>query len=248
MRFFTLQKLLLTTLIILSATAFADNKTNWAGLSFGVNTGISNNSYNLKPIDNSVSVAANVADCGYGGGSGCTSWSQKPKSAIFGLDASYDIQRNDYVYGLGIRYLNLANATATNLSDQGAMDDNFNTKIEKNYQVTGRFGKAIGSDLIYIKAGISFADVKFDVTDEVNNPASGNRYGSKWFHGGIVGLGLDHKFNDNLIFGAEFNHISYASENISATGTSSGGLALKEIYSPKSFHSENVIFNLRYLF
>ena len=24
--------------------------------------------------------------------------------------------------------------------------------------------------------------------------------------------------------------------------------ALKEIYSPKSFHSENVIFNLRYLF
>jgi hypothetical protein len=106
MRFFTLQKLLLTTLVILSATAFADNKTNWAGLSFGVNTGISNNSYNLKPIDNSVSVAANVADCGYGGVSGCTSWSQKPKSAIFGLDASYDFQRNDYVYGLGIRYLN----------------------------------------------------------------------------------------------------------------------------------------------
>ena len=126
------------------------------------------------------------------------------------------------------------------------LQDNY--KIEKNYQVTGRFGKAVGNDLIYIKAGISFADVKFDVTDEVNNPVSGNRYGSKWFHGGLVGLGLDHKFNDNLIFGAEFNHISYASENISATGTSSAGLALKEIYSPKSFHSENVIFNLRYLF
>jgi len=245
MRFFTLQKLLLTTLVILPATAFADNKTNWAGLSFGVNTGISNNSYNLKPIDNSVSVAANVADCVIGG---CTTWSQKPKSAIFGIDTSYDFQRNDYVYGLGIRYLNLANATASNLSDQGAMDDNFNTKIEKNYQVTGRFGKAIGNDLIYIKAGISFADVKFDVIDVVDNPVSGNRYGSKWFHGGILGLGLDHKFNDNLIFGAEFNHISYASENISATGISSGGLALKEIYSPKSFHSENVIFNLRYLF
>ena len=248
MRFNTRQKLLLIALLTLSATAFADNKTNWAGLSFGVNTGRSTNSYNLKPIDNSVSVAANVADCGYGGVSGCTSWSQKPKSAIFGIDTSYDFQRNDYVYGLGIRYLNLANATASNLSDQGAMDDNFNTKIEKNYQVTGRFGKAVGNDLIYIKAGISFADVKFDVLDVVDNPVSGNRYGSKWFHGGLVGLGLDHKFNDNLIFGAEFNHISYASENISATGTSSAGLALKEIYSPKSFHSENVIFNLRYLF
>jgi len=245
MRNYTIQKLLLTTLLTLSATVFADSKTNWAGLSFGVNTGISNNSYNLKPIDNSVSVAANVADCVIGG---CTTWSQKPKSAIFGIDTSYDFQRNDYVYGLGIRYLNLANATATNLSYQGGRDDNFNTKIEKNYQVTGRFGKAIGNDLIYIKAGISFADVKFDVIDVVDNPVSGNRYGSKWFHGGILGLGLDHKFNDNLIFGAEFNHISYASENISATGISSGGLALKEIYSPKSFHSENVIFNLRYLF
>ena len=247
MRFNTRQKLLLITLLTLTASALADNKTNWAGLSFGVNTGISNNSYNLKPIDNSLSVEASVADCGYSGVSGCTTWRQKPKSAIFGIDASYDFQRNDYVYGLGIRYLNLANATATNLSDQGAGDDNFNTKIEKNYQVTGRFGKAIGNDLIYIKAGISFADVKFDVIDVVDNPVSGNRYGSKWFHGGILGLGLDHKFNDNLIFGAEFNHISYASENISATGTSSGGLALKEIYSPKSFHSENVIFNLRYV-
>jgi outer membrane immunogenic protein len=245
MRFFTLQKLLLTTLLTLSATVFADDKINWAGLSFGVNTGFSNNSYNLTPVDNSVSAAANVADCGI---PGCTTWSQNAKSAIFGIDTSYDFQRNDYVYGLGIRYLNLANATATNLSDQGVMDDNFNTKIEKNYQVTGRFGKAIGNDLIYIKAGISFADVKFDVIDVEDNPVSGNRYGSKWFHGGILGLGLDHKFNDNLIFGAEFNHISYASENITAKGTSSGGLALKEIYSPKSFHSENVIFNLRYLF
>lgn len=248
MRFIALQKLLLITLVTLSATVFAGNKINWAGLSVGVNTGISNNSYNLTPVDNSLSVAANVADCGYGGVSGCTTWSQKPKSAIFGIETSYDFQRNDYVYGLGIRYLNLASATATNLSDQGAWDDNFNTKIEKNYQVTGRFGKAIGNDLIYIKAGISFADVKFDVIDVEDNPVSGNRYGSKWFHGGILGLGLDHKFNDNLIFGAEFNHISYASENITAKGTSSGGLALKEIYSPKSFHSENVIFNLRYLF
>jgi hypothetical protein len=189
MRNYTIQKLLLTTLLTLSATVFADDKINWAGLSVGVNTGISNNSYNLTPVDNSLSVAASVADCEIGG---CTTWSQKPKSAIFGIDTSYDFQRNDYVYGLGIRYLNLANATATNLSDQGVRDDNFNTKIEKNYQVTGRFGKAIGNDLIYIKAGISFADVKFDVIDVVNNPVSGNRYGSKWFHGGILGLGLDH--------------------------------------------------------
>ncbi|CAN4265880.1 COG3637 Opacity protein and related surface antigens [Methylophilaceae bacterium] len=244
----TIQKIVLITLLALSPTVFADDKINWAGLSVGINTGISNSSYNLKPINNSLSTAANVADCGYVDISRCTTWNQKPKTAVFGMDASYDFQRNDYVYGLGIRYLNLANATATNLSDINVRDDNFNTKIEKNYQITGRFGKAIGNNLIYIKAGISFADVKFDVIDEVDNPVSGNRYGSKWFHGGLVGLGLDHKFNDNLIFGAEFNHISYASENISATGTSSAGLALKDIYSPKNFHSENVIFNLRYLF
>ncbi len=246
-----IHKLVLVSMLALSVSAIADDKTNWSGLSVGVNTGVSNNSYNLKPIDNSVSVSANVADCGYSGISGCTTWNQKPKSAIFGIDASYDFQRNDYVYGLGIRYFNLANAKATNLSDQGAADDNFNTKIEKNYQITGRFGKAIGNDLIYIKAGVSFADFKFDVIDEIDNPGGGNRYGSKWLHGGLIGLGLDHKFNDHVVIGAEFNHISYSSENITATGTGTGGSAgqpLKDIYSPKSFNSQNIIFNFRYLF
>ena len=75
MRNYTIQKLLLTTLLTLSATVFADDKINWAGLSVGVNTGISNNSYNLTPVDNSLSVAASVADCEIGG---CTTWSQKP--------------------------------------------------------------------------------------------------------------------------------------------------------------------------
>ena len=68
------------------------------------------------------------------------------------------------------------------------------------------------------------------------------------FAGDLVGLGLGHKFNDNLIFGAEFNHISYASENMSATSTSSGGVSLKRNLQFQSFHFENVIFILAFLF
>lgn len=237
-------------LFLLPFSVYAD-PVNWSGFSVGVSTGISSSSYNLKPIDNSESVSANVADCGYSGISGCTTWHQKPESAIFGLDALYDIQKDDYVYGLGLRYLNLTDATATDLSDQGVLDDYFNTKIEKNYQLTARFGKVLGDNLIYLKGGVSFADLKFDVLDTNNNPGGGNRYGSRWLHGGLIGFGLDHKFYDHFIVGAEFNHISYSSENISATGVGTGtsvGQALKEVYSPKRFNSENVIFNLRYLF
>jgi hypothetical protein len=109
MRFITLQKLLLITLLTLSASAFADNKINWSGFYGGVGPGFNNqktelNSYCIDGAAHEIGTPPTRYDL-------YDNKNFTSNKVIPNIHIGYNWQNNNILYGIEteFNYLNTSN-------------------------------------------------------------------------------------------------------------------------------------------
>jgi outer membrane immunogenic protein len=211
MRFFTLQKLLLTTLVILSSSVFSDEKINWAGPYMGIKAGYSQ--YENKGTgaysDDTFRQPNNLANI----------WNDVSKEknnnkAFGGFEAGYNWQKDRLVYGL-VADLSLINSTShssgtrSNLAEDsplisGAELDaakysfNRTDKMKWLSTVRGKVGYETNNFLPYVTGGIAFAKVKNLHQNVTCCPTLYENDIDSVLTGWTLGAGLTKKIKDNL--------------------------------------------------
>ena len=222
MRAHTIQKLILITLLTLSASVFAaplfdDNKWNsyYLGGSLGYADGRANNSedgsYNSGDIGK---YSANGAQYGIYGGK---NWSMNEK-IVFGVD-------------LGFGNLNIKNSRQLDFyKNRGAAGDSVATTSNGLFvEAAGRLGIKLIEEkaLIYLKAGYIQTDIKQKFEDTcIEEPcgpglifSNGERQ-----HGPLIGAGVEYNIQKNINVRLDYTHYEFGSVTQTSENGASAGL------------------------
>jgi outer membrane immunogenic protein len=131
---------------------------------------------------------------------------QNPSGASYGFQAGYDYQfENNLVLGVEIDYseLDIDASRQTPLLDDGGgpADVAFSNKVEVNhsYSLRSKLGYAFDKTQLYVTAGYAWASAEFS-SAAINEFGNYNRVGkkSKTLSSAIWGVGVEHKFFDNI--------------------------------------------------
>lgn len=140
---------------------------------------------------------------------------QNPSGASFGFQAGYDYQfESKVMLGIEIDYyeLDLDKSRQTPLLDLpgGPADFAFSNKVEVNhtYSLRPKLGYAFEKTQLYVTAGYAWTSAKFssDLVSEFNYSKVGKK--SKKLSSLIWGIGVEHKFYDNVSAKLEYLKIN----------------------------------------
>jgi outer membrane immunogenic protein len=144
---------------------------------------------------------------------------QNPSGVSFGFQAGYDYQfNNKFIIGLEVDYneLDLDESRQTPLLD-GPVDFAFSNKVEVNhaFSLRPKIGYGFDNTLVYISAGVAWTSAEFssDVISEFGYSKVGKK--SKTISSLIWGVGVEHKFFDNI--SAKLEYLKINGDNTSYT-------------------------------
>jgi outer membrane immunogenic protein len=141
---------------------------------------------------------------------------QNPSGGSFGFQAGYDYQfENNLVLGIEIDYseLDIDESRQTPLLDDGGgpADVAFSNKVEvnHNFSLRPKLGFAYGDTVAFISAGAAWTSVEFS-SAAINQFGNYDRLGkkSKTLTSLIWGVGVEHKFLDNISAKLEYLRVS----------------------------------------
>lgn len=149
---------------------------------------------------------------------------QNPSGTSLGFQVGYDYQfANNVILGIEVDYnkLDIDESRQTPLLDLpgGPADFAFSNKVEINhsYSLRPKLGYAFDKTQVYVTAGVVWTSAEFssDLVSEFNYNKVGKK--SKTLASGIWGVGVEHKFFDNVSAKLEYLKIngdnnSYTSE------------------------------------
>ena len=223
-----------TALVALSATAFAadlparsqvptlapSSALNWAGLSVGGQLGYAAASSTLF-----VDEADPTYFPDFQGGE---TRKQRASSAFAAVEAAYNFQQGNFVYG-GFASISGLNAHDKSWSTGACCgnDDQLTTRVKGIGIVGGRFGYAIDRALLHVSAGYAIGNVSFDITDNniredggSNSNSTGHKRTSKWLSGFALGAGMDYQITNNWSAGLQYTYINFGSPKWDMTTSS----------------------------
>lgn len=168
-----------------------------------------------------------------------------PNGTSLGFQVGYDYQlSNKFVIGLELDYnkLNLDESRQTPLLD-GPIDFAFSNKVEVNHSFSLRpkFGYAFDKTQLYVTAGYAWTSAEFssDVISEFGYSKAGKK--SKTLTSSIWGIGVEHKFFENVSAKLEYLKISGDDTSYSAEYRPGSNFA-----PPADFYSERFKLDLDY--
>jgi opacity protein-like surface antigen len=259
MRFTTIQKLVLITLITLSASVCAQDKIDWTGF-YG--------SAMIGRLGGDVS-EGDAYLTGYTGGyrnayklTGGASPDIKGTSLNFKLGFNKQIDTNLIGVELGgtLQTAKSKNGiqntywTSTIFSDPGnagpqETPNTVQTRIQNYGTLSGRIGHIFNeTTLIYLKGGLAHGEIKRTIID-----ATGNYFDSgtsiqdhKTESGYLLGVGGEHKINDKWSLRADYEYIDFGNINFNYNGKSNG-MNINQTQS-NSIHFSNLSAGVSYAF
>lgn len=223
--------------LVYGNTVFAAENNTWTG--FNVYGGIN---YSTVKADEKF----NAADS-----EGTNTWftsAQSSDSKVSGiLGLGYDHQVSDkFVIGVFGDY-NFADAkTSTKQISETTNNTyamSYSTKVKDAFSLGLKLGYAAGAnDLFYVTAGATRAkvEVKASIADSNGNGVSASNSNSKT--GQFVGLGLEHKVNDNVSLVADYRFTDFGKVKVNANN----GNWLASNHADAKTH--NLSLNLKYKF
>jgi outer membrane immunogenic protein len=186
---------------------------NWAGLSVGGQIGYSNTSSTLF-----VDVADPTYFPDFGGGE---QMKHRANSAFAGIEAAYNFQQGNFVYGAfaSISGLNAQDQTWSAGACCGAGDDMFTTRLKGIGILGARVGYATDRALFHVGAGYALGNMSFDITDnntlEDGSSAGfssiGQKRASKWLSGFALGTGVDYQITNSWTAGIQYTYVNFGS-------------------------------------
>jgi outer membrane immunogenic protein len=178
--------------LIMKASPMSTFAPTWQGLYVGGSIGAS--WLNSTQDDGGVSLF------GYYGGSGA---SQKANSLGFlaGLQAGYNFQDRNFVYGLeaDISWAGGAKATTTStFANYSGYSGTKTSQIDGLATFRARFGYDFGGTMPYFTFGVAVGDIKntYSVAG-YNGAARGSVSKSSWQPGLALGGGIEHRFSNS---------------------------------------------------
>lgn len=243
----------------LRATAADSWDGYFAGISFGNVRNSSNQSYSHAK-GRSVCDNNNYGSMGNGAGCGGTedlekdySGSSNKSSITIKLGRYW--QESSYVFGLSTEYNKNSTFSETNSEIiTSAFGDTLSLTAKRadSISVLGLFGYPINNFLPFFTAGISNANVRASVTQNLagyNLPRSFSDSNRVW--GYTLGAGLKWMFTQNLILSGEYLYSDYKSFKIrtdSFMPPTGGGLMYPSTSVDTSFDEKNFRLGLEYKF
>ena len=201
MRFITLQKLVLITLITLSASVFAEDKINWTGPYVGINAGYANTktegqnqTFSQYTFNNSQNFGLLGGFIGY----------QKvlTNNWLIGIESDFEAAKGDKT----VHSLEYGSPTT--------YDSNVNSKIESTFSLTPKLGYIFNNNqtLIYTLGGYALANIK--TTYALPPPSTiimPSDSSSQWYSGWTLGAGIEHFLNEKISIKTEYRYADYGS-------------------------------------
>lgn len=127
---------------------------------------------------------------------------------IYGAHAGYNYNAGPLVLGVEASY----SAADINGSQTCLLLLTCARKIDAIGSLVGRLGYAVDRTLVYSTAGIAWADVETNVTDNILGGALLSAKGDEAHVGWVVGLGIEHAIARNIFARVEYNPYDFGSE------------------------------------
>lgn len=207
-----------TTLAALTLPAVADGhgRFNWTGGYLGVHGGIGVGDVESTPTALSIPglfvgpIPAGIASF--------FSSDFEMAGATYGGHLGYNFQTGNFVIGLEGSY------SGSSINGDGPAGIGLivaDGEVDWMASISGRVGYAMDRSLVYVKAGVTWADIESAVRLGGITVMNGEETHVGW----NVGLGFEHAFTQNLTFRIEYAHIDLGSENHTLTYNGALGAA-----------------------
>jgi outer membrane immunogenic protein len=166
-----------------------------------------------------------TTDCAY-------SLSNNPKGFIGGLQAGYNYQAGAFVYGIEADFDWRHGQDSSAIVFNPATFDNEVVSSTQEWVGTlrGRLGYALAPNwLAYVSGGLAYGRFDHSVTQTLCNGV-GNCSPSRAFTDGVIkvgwvfGGGVDYAINRNWSVGAEYLYMKFATDTLSASAATVGGV------------------------
>ena len=178
---------------------------------------------------------------------------QDKSKATASVGFGYDKQVNDKIV---VGVFADVNLVGLNTSNTGSWDNgNYTYSTSTNVKDAISLGIKMGAlltdnDLLYVSGGVTQAKIKVNMTETDDYDYTYIASGSKKKSGGFVGLGLEHKFGENVSVVADYRYTDYgkvsAGEPIYPDGSNVGNGPFMTHESDVTTH--NLSLNLKYKF
>lgn len=204
MRFITIQKLLLITLLTLSAPVFSDEKFN--GPYVGVQIGYADGKHHGEEFEDDGTLT------------GYTYKNTTNKILLGGLAGYYKTFSNNILIGVEADY-DYRNASKKSIELQDgipSIDYTTQSKINTTASLRAKLGLIFNNKtLAYITGGYAGADIKttYNASDAATFPGTSSN--TQWHNGFILGLGAEHYINDKISAKAEYRYADFGEKNAS---------------------------------
>jgi len=187
----TIQRLVLITLITLSASVFADEKINWTGPYVGLDAGYSWTRDSNAEIQNN-----GTPDADYHA-------NNKPSGGLVGINAGYNYLLNDkWLLGLGAEFKTY-NANDTLPWGPAVENDTITSSPEQKFSLLAKVGYLINDKtLFYVNGGWANAEFKRNYGDGL----VGQNNFKNWQDGWALGLGSEFNFYKNITAKIEYRY------------------------------------------
>jgi outer membrane immunogenic protein len=201
MRFITIQKLLLITLLTLSAPVFSDEKFN--GPYVGVQIGYADGKHHGEEFEDDGTLT------------GYTYKNTTNKILLGGLAGYYKTFSNNILIGVEADY-DYRNASKKSIELQDgipSIDYTTQSKINTTASLRAKLGVIFkNKTLAYITGGYAGADIKTTYnSDNVVSPGTSSN--TQWHNGFILGFGAEHYINDKISAKAEYRYADFGEKN-----------------------------------
>jgi opacity protein-like surface antigen len=189
---------------------------NWSGFYIGANVGV-------------VGARSNVAD---GPLTAPTlllsgmSYNANGTSVLGGVQAGYNWQTSNFVYGLeGDISFGSKTQSTSGVLIFGATTNSFNARFSSLATIRGRLGWASDQFLFYGTGGIAFANLKDElVGTSIVAPAASSSNATGW----VAGAGVEYALAGHWTAKAEYLHVGFANRTGTYTTGISYSLAFKD--------------------
>jgi outer membrane immunogenic protein len=142
--------------------------------------------------------------------------------AIYGAHIGYNIQRNNWVYGVEFGI----NGTGMDGSGTCVVIGYCSRSMDWYATGVGRLGNASGNTMFYGFGGVAWGDVETEIG--IASPGLPFLKGEETHVGWTAGVGIEHALTDRFIVGIEYSHVDLGEEN---TALSFDGETIKGISS-----------------
>lgn len=132
--------------------------------------------------------------------------STKPSGLLGGAQAGCDYQMNSVVLG-GVIDVSLANLKDSSTYPAGLVDATLESTVKTVGTLRARLGYAMDNTLFYATGGLAMARLE----RELSTPAAGQSV-TKTHTGWTVGVGIEHKFTENISLFGEYLYADFGKE------------------------------------